>query len=182
MRVKLHNAKWIGAEQIRQILAAVGIPTSPEDTANKDATGGYVGLTLFKINFKNAANTFTSFFTNANTAARTYTFPDLSGTVALTTLDVNVQSGTTYTLQDSDSGKILRFTSGSAITITANTAQAVAGFNCVIEQAGAGQISFDGTATKVNADSHTKTYGQYAVIGLHCSVAGTFNFYGRTTA
>ena len=54
-----------------------------EQSANKDATGGYAGLTLFKINFKNAANTFTSFFTNSNTAARTYTFPDYDGTVAM---------------------------------------------------------------------------------------------------
>jgi len=54
-----------------------------ENTANKDASGGYVGLTLFKINFKNVANTFTSFFTNTNTASRTYTFPDKDGTVAM---------------------------------------------------------------------------------------------------
>lgn len=53
-----------------------------ENTANKDATGGYAGLTLFKINFKNVANTFTSFFTNSNTAARTYTFADRNGTIA----------------------------------------------------------------------------------------------------
>lgn len=50
--------------------------------AAKDATGGYAGLTLFKINFRNAANTFTSFFTNANAAARTYTFQDRDGTIA----------------------------------------------------------------------------------------------------
>lgn len=50
--------------------------------ATKDATGGYAGLTLFAINFKNALNTFTSFFANANTAARTYTFQDRSGTIA----------------------------------------------------------------------------------------------------
>ncbi len=49
--------------------------------SNKDATGGYAGLTLFKINFKNALNTFTSFFTNTNTAARTYTFQDRDGTI-----------------------------------------------------------------------------------------------------
>jgi len=53
-----------------------------EQSSNKDASGGYVGLTLFKINFKNAANTFTSFFTNTNTASRTYTFPDRNGTIA----------------------------------------------------------------------------------------------------
>lgn len=53
-----------------------------ENVANKDASGGYVGLTLFKINFKNAANTFTSFLTNSNTAARTYTFQNRDGTIA----------------------------------------------------------------------------------------------------
>lgn len=56
--------------------------TAKESTSNKDATGGYVGLTLFKINFKNVLNTFTSFFTNSNTAARTYTFQDRNGTIA----------------------------------------------------------------------------------------------------
>ena len=56
--------------------------TGVEIQTNKDATGGYVGMTLFKINFKNALNTFTSFFTNSNTAARTYTFQDRNGTIA----------------------------------------------------------------------------------------------------
>lgn len=55
---------------------------SYEVTTNKDATGGYVGLTLFKINFKNVLNTITSFFTNSNTVARTYTFQDRDGTIA----------------------------------------------------------------------------------------------------
>lgn len=56
--------------------------TGFESTSSKDATGGYVGLTLFKINFKNVLNTFTSFFTNSNTASRTYTFQDRNGTIA----------------------------------------------------------------------------------------------------
>ena len=49
---------------------------------DKDATGGVVGMTLFQINFKNAANTFTSLMTNANTAARTYTFQNRNGTIS----------------------------------------------------------------------------------------------------
>lgn len=53
-----------------------------EAIANKDATGGYAGLTLFKINFKNVLNTITSFFTNSNTVARTYTFQNRDGTIA----------------------------------------------------------------------------------------------------
>jgi len=55
-----------------------------ENVANKDASWWYAWLTLFKINFKNALNTFTSFFTNSNTASRTYTFPDKDWTVAMT--------------------------------------------------------------------------------------------------
>lgn len=61
----------------------------PEDAAKKDASWGYVGLTLLKINFKNVLNTFTSFLTNSNTAARTYTFPDKDWTVAMTS-DISV--------------------------------------------------------------------------------------------
>jgi hypothetical protein len=78
-----------------------------EATANKDASGGYAGLTLFKLNLRNAANTFTSFLTNAATAARTWTMPDKDGTVAMTSDIPAVQtlqnvyssrtSGTTYT-------------------------------------------------------------------------------------
>ena len=63
----------------------------------KDDSGGYAGLTLFAINFKNALNTFTSLFTNANTAARTYTFPDRTGTIADNTdlaTKFNVAGGT----------------------------------------------------------------------------------------
>jgi len=56
--------------------------TGVEVQTNKDSTGGYVGMTLFKINFKNVLNTFTSFFTNSNTASRTYTFQDRNGTIA----------------------------------------------------------------------------------------------------
>lgn len=49
----------------------------------RDASGGYPGLTLLKLNLKNALGTFTNFFTSATTAVRTWTMPDESGTVAL---------------------------------------------------------------------------------------------------
>jgi len=54
-----------------------------EAAANKDVSGGYVGLDVLKIKFRNLLNTFTSFLVNSNTAARTYTFPDDDGTLAL---------------------------------------------------------------------------------------------------
>ena len=53
-----------------------------EITANKDASNGYAGLSSYKINFKNAANTFTSYFANSNTSSRNYSFPDRDGTIA----------------------------------------------------------------------------------------------------
>lgn len=65
-----------------------------EATANKDVSGGYAGLTLLKLNMRNVANTFTSFFTNTNTASRTYTLPDKDGTVAMTSDITGTNSGT----------------------------------------------------------------------------------------
>lgn len=53
-----------------------------EKQYNKDVPGGYVGLTALKINFKNVLDTSTSFLTNSNTAARTYTFQDRNGIIA----------------------------------------------------------------------------------------------------
>jgi len=72
-------SKFMAVNATKDLIDA---PYTPEDASKKDATGGYAGLTLFKINFKNVANTFTSFFTNVNTAARTYTFPDKDIAVA----------------------------------------------------------------------------------------------------
>jgi hypothetical protein len=63
-------------------VAETNIGYVPENASNKDVSGGYPGLTLFKINFKNVLGTFISWFTNSNTAARTYTFQDRNGTIA----------------------------------------------------------------------------------------------------
>ena len=62
--------------------------------ADKDASGGYAGLTLFKINMKNVAGSITSWLTNTNTVARTYTLPNKDGTVAMTSDVTGVNSGT----------------------------------------------------------------------------------------
>lgn len=55
-----------------------------QSVSDKDATGGYAGLTLFAHNMRNVANTITSFLTNTATAARTWTLPDKDGIVAMT--------------------------------------------------------------------------------------------------
>lgn len=65
--------------EMRPTAAAMG---DKLDADQKDISGGVAGLTLLKIGFMNALGTFKSFFTNANTAARTYTFQDRDGTIA----------------------------------------------------------------------------------------------------
>lgn len=94
------TAAQSGAEPAGAVAAAVSAhvananPHSQyQSTSGKDATGGYPGLTLYKINFKNAANTFTSFLANAATASRTYTFKDADGTVAFTSDITGTNSG-----------------------------------------------------------------------------------------
>jgi hypothetical protein len=99
-------------------------------TASKDASDGVVGMTLFKINFKNLANTFTSNFVNNNTAARDYTFPDRSGIIADNTdlaLKANLASPTftgTVTLP-TDTVAITK-AAGSNTTAVATTAHVFA--------------------------------------------------------
>ena len=80
---------------------------------NKDGSGGVVGLTLFKLNMRNVLNTFTSFFTNSNTAARTYTLPNKDGTVAMTSDITGTNSGTNTGDQTNITGN-----AGTATTAT----------------------------------------------------------------
>lgn len=90
-----------------------------KQTIEKDTTGGYAGLTLFKINFKNVANTFTSFFTNTNTAARTYTFQNRDGTI-LDSTDLSTLNTSIATINTSLSTKQdvnLNLTSLASLTL-----------------------------------------------------------------
>lgn len=102
----------------------------------KDTTGGLAGLTLFKINFRNAADTFTSFLTNSNTAARTYTFQDRDGTIA-----DNTDLGTKADL----AGNVAQSFSMTTAAADTNTTQgATTAF--VLGQAGSSNPMMDGTA------------------------------------
>jgi hypothetical protein len=118
-------AAW-GAGTPAQARATATTMSALENSSNKDATGGYVGMTLFKINFKNAANTFTSFLTNTNTAARTYTFQDRNGTIADDTdlaLKANLASPTFTGTPTLPTGTIATTqTAGNNTTAVATTA------------------------------------------------------------
>ena len=65
----------------------------PEDSAKKDVSGGYAGLTLLKLNLMNAAGTIKSWFVSAATAPRTWNLPDKDGTVAMLSDITGTNSG-----------------------------------------------------------------------------------------
>jgi len=125
-------------------------------TTWKDTTGGFVGMTLFKINFKNAANTFTSFFTNSNTAARTYTFQNRDGTIADNT-DI--------------SGAIS--TASSDATTKANNAQSAASADATSKANAAQSNAAADATTKANAaNSSAQAYTQNYFVDNDIGVEG----------
>lgn len=78
---------------------------------------------------------------------------------------INPQTGTSYTLQASDSGKVITLSNAAAITLTV-PALAI-GFNCTIVQLGAGQVTISASGVTINnRGGNTKTAGQYAVASL----------------
>jgi hypothetical protein len=78
--------------------------------------------------------------------------------------NLNDQIGTAYTLQSTDSGKVLTMNNAAAITLTVPTGLP-AGFNCTIVQKGAGAVTFVSATgvTTANRLSRTMTAGQNAV-------------------
>lgn len=148
-----------------QVTTALGF--TPENSANKDASGGYVGLTLFKINFKNTANTFTSFFTNSNTASRNYTFPDKDGTVAMTSDITGTNSGTNT--GDETASRIAAINHGTSAKTTLVDADEVTG------QDSANSFSLIRT-TWTNVKSFLKTYFDTIYLSLSGgSLTGSLN-------
>lgn len=67
------------------VVVGDGLGFEAETTTRKNAANGYAGLTGFKLDLLNAAGAVKSWLVSAATVARTWTFPDKSGTVAMTT-------------------------------------------------------------------------------------------------
>jgi hypothetical protein len=119
-----------------------------ESVTNKDATGGYAGLTLFKINFKNVANTFTSFFTNTNTAARTYTFQDRDGTIAdIADVYFNVEMESLGQAPADATIYYFGVNAGGISPTTANGRKQTVPFDCTLIAASIIAINLTATAT-----------------------------------
>ena len=98
--------------------------------------------------------------TNASEGATSAT-SKISGFAAT----LNAQTGTSYTLTAADNGKVITLSNSSAITLTVPSL--FPGFNCLIIQLGAGQVTLNASSTTIsNRNSHTKTAGQHAILTL----------------
>lgn len=133
---------WITANSFRTQTNTnfTNLNTDKQETSWKDASGGYAWLTLFKINFKNVANTFTSFFTNTNTSSRTYTFQDRDGTIA---------DNTDLALKWDKSGNLSQFAS----TTSAQLAWVIS------DETGSGSLVFANSPTLVTPALGTPSSG-----------------------
>lgn len=82
-------------------------------------------------------------------------------------IDVNAQTGTSYTLQASDNGIVVTLNNASAIALTVPTALGT-GFSCILVQLGAGAVTVAaGASATVNSrGSLVATNGQYAVASI----------------
>lgn len=82
--------------------------------------------------------------------------------------NINFQTGTTYTVLASDSGKIVDHANAAAITTTLPNNLPV-GWCCTYAQTGAGQVTFSAAsgATLRNRSSHTKIAGQWGEVTLY---------------
>ena len=80
---------------------------------------------------------------------------------------MNAQTGTTYTLAATDNGKVITLDNGSAITVTI-PAGLVDGFNCLLVQKGAGQVTVTkaGGGSLNNRSTQTKTAGRHAIVTI----------------
>lgn len=100
------------------------------------------------------------------------------GNVATSTLagfaaNMNVQTGTTYTIATTDNGKIITLNNASAITVSIPSL--FSGFNCMLIQLGAGQVTIAGSGTTItNRSGFTKSGGTNAIVTLIAINATTF--------
>jgi len=86
----------------------------------------------------------------------------------------NDQTGTTYTLQATDTGNVLTFDNAADVTVTVPATLPV-GFSCTVIQLGAGQVIFTGGATINNVQGHDRTFGQYsmAILAVYANSGGS---------
>ena len=180
---------WINNDQgdLTAITAGTGITvtsgTGPIPTVAID-TATTVDLstsqTLTNKNLSSGTNTFP---TSLATLTGTQTLTNKTLTAPLLNLSFNAQTGTTYTLVASDSGKFVTASNASAITVTVPPSVYSAGEQIHIQQIGAGQVTFaQGSGVTITSTGATasapKLRAQYSAATIICTASNTFTIVG----
>lgn len=104
-------------------------------------------------------------------------------------LQINAQTGTSYTLALSDAAKLVTLTNAAAVTLNINTDANVnfaIGTQILLYQGGAGQVSIvattPGTTTVRAQGSKNKILGQYGVACAMKIAANEWVVFGNLTA
>ena len=109
------------------------------------------------------------------------TGPTLSGptlTTPKTTLGINAQISTTYTLVIADQDKMVTLNNSSAITLTVPAGVFSAGQYVNIQAIGAGQVTVQGDGTSTVTGTGTKLRVQYSAATILCTASNTFQLIG----
>ena len=148
--------------------------TTPFEIYGTITVSAYTSLTTVTVNWDGAGA-----LDNTLNLVEVGILTTKSNADVATTISYNAQTGTTYTVQGSDNGKIIEVSNASAITVTLpeNSTEALQqGFHCAIRQTGVGQITVakEGSDT-LNSPSGAKTRVQYSTMFVDLSTSGSPN-------
>lgn len=152
--------------------SAVVTPTGTQTLTNKDLSSG--------------TNTFPSTFVTT-TATQTLTNKTLTSptiTAPVVNLDINAQTGTTYTLALADNGKLITLSNSSAIAVTVPTNATAAfavGAQVNIQQIGSGQVTISGASGVTINGTGTKLRTQWSAATLIKTATDTWTMVGDLT-
>lgn len=116
------------------------------------------------------------FGTSPSITTPTLTSPSI--TTPKTTIGLNAQTGTTYTLVLTDQDKLVTLNNAGAITLTVPSAVFSAGQQINIQQTGAGQVTVQGDGTSTVTGTGTKLRSQYSAATIVCTGTNTFTLIG----
>ncbi len=105
--------------------------------------------------------------------------------LSINPLPITTQSGTSYTIKDSDGGTKIRFDNGSSIAVSLNSASFHLGPGTKIEvqQVGAGQVTFSGSGVTIRNEASPKGLklrSQWSCATLICDAANVWTLTGDT--
>ena len=100
------------------------------------------------------------------------------GGYRITSNAINAQTDS-YSLQESDNGKIITMNAGSLKTITVPSGLSV-GFNCTVIRIGTARVNFSASGTTINSiDGLLEIASQHGAASLLCYASNTFNLSGN---